>query len=127
MPGGWLFADSRWVVGVLEGLEVPGWVVLVARRHAIGVVGLAEDELASLGPVLARVSAAIQKVTEAEKVYFASFGERFPHFHVLLMSRPGSLPPQHRGAQLQPNAAIYRDVSGASKAANGIRQVLSGA
>jgi diadenosine tetraphosphate (Ap4A) HIT family hydrolase len=125
MPGGWLFEDERWVVGLLDGLEVPGWVVVILRRHAVGVGGLDESELTSFGPTMAKVSNAVYLATKAEKVYFASFGESFPHFHVLLMARPADVPVQHRGAMFQPHIADYRDERAARQTADSLRKILA--
>jgi diadenosine tetraphosphate (Ap4A) HIT family hydrolase len=125
IAGGWLYADNQWCVGGLNGLEIPGWVALSLRRHAVGIDSLLPGELATFGPVLAKVTAALRDVTSAEKVYFASFGENMPHFHVLLMSRSASIPPNHRGSAFQPNAAVYRDPDAALEAARRLREKLA--
>jgi diadenosine tetraphosphate (Ap4A) HIT family hydrolase len=107
--GDWIYSDSAWIACVFPGLEVPGWVSVIARRHAEGIVALEASELASLGGVLSKVAEALHLVVEPKRVYLASFGERYPHFHVLLMARGPQIPPDHRGAALQLHAAEYID------------------
>jgi diadenosine tetraphosphate (Ap4A) HIT family hydrolase len=124
-PGGWLFEDRHWVVGVFPGFEVPGWVFLVLRRHAEGVVALTDEELATVGPTIARLSRAIYSVTDAERVYYAAFGERFPHYHGLLMARSPDVAPEHRGDALQAHASVYRNADEALATAARLKQALA--
>ena len=117
--------DETWSVGVAEGMEVPGWLTGQIRRHAVGAAALNQTEQASLGPLLARLTAAITEVTGAEKVYCVAFGEAFPHWHFLLMARGDGVEPAHRGAALMLNRAQYLDPSAALAAAARIRSALA--
>jgi len=65
-------------------MSVPGWVAVQTLRHTEGLAELDGAEAAELGPLLARLSAAVTRVTGSERVYTYSLGEGCPHTHVLL-------------------------------------------
>lgn len=115
VPGGWFLQDEHWSVGVYPTFEVPGWVVVQLRRHALGLDEMTADELTSLGPMLARVTRAIVAETKAERVYLLSFGEAVRHVHVLLMPRGPAVPSEHRGAALYANSKLYGDTVAAAE------------
>lgn len=91
-----VFQDERWSCEVMAGLEVPGWLVLRARRHALGLAGMSPGELGELGPRLSEAVAALQRVTGAPTVYTLNFGENSPHFHALLIARTDDIGPEQR-------------------------------
>ena len=130
--GGWVYRDQMWSVGVVGGLpdqaglgsEIPGWLHGQLRRHAEGLGSLNIDELASLGPLLAKLYNAVTEVTRPEAVYVVSFVERFPHWHFAMLTRGSDVPPEHRAAALVANSARYSDRLGAFEAGSAIRQVL---
>jgi hypothetical protein len=71
-----------------EDVAVPGWMIVTLERHAEGVWSLDDAEARELGEVLRDVSTAIRDAAGVEKVYFGSFGERYPHFHALVSGKP---------------------------------------
>ena len=95
------------------------------RRHAIGSAALNDAEQGSLGPLLARLTAAITLATGAEKVYVVAFGEAFPHWHFLLMARGKDVEVAHRGAALMLHREQYIDRAAALAAADNVRGALS--
>ncbi len=123
--GGWVYQDQNWSVGVSDGMEVPGWLTGQIRRHAIGTAALNGAEQGSLGPLLTRLTAAITKVTGAEKVYIVAFGEAFPHWHFLLMARGANVERTHRGAALMLHRERYIDRAAAMAAADQVRRELA--
>ena len=124
--GGWVLQDQNWSVGIPHGMEVPGWLTAQIRRHAVGTSALNESEQASLGPLLAKLTTAISEATGAAKVYAVTFGEAFPHWHVLLMARGSEVPEAHRGAAFMLNRAGYVDRDAALTTAGRIRALLAG-
>lgn len=90
-----LDSDSRVVwrnrFWVLRHSKAPypalGWMTLHSQRHAPAFTLLSFEELADLGPVLARVSQAIIEATGAARVYIATMTEVTPHFHAHLIPR----------------------------------------
>ncbi len=122
---GWVYQDQNWSVGMAKGMDVPGWLTGQIRRHAVGTDALNQAEQASLGPLLSKLTAAITKVTNAEKVYLVAFGEAFPHWHFLLQARGAEVEPAHRGAALMLHRDEYIDRAAAIATADRIREELT--
>ncbi|MFD3581705.1 hypothetical protein [Streptomyces sp. NPDC058683] len=81
---GWLLRTEHWGVSGHPALPAPGWVAVQTLRHTEGLAGLDNAEATELGPLLARLSAAVTRVTGSQRVYTYSLGEGSPHTHVLL-------------------------------------------
>ncbi|MFK0020480.1 hypothetical protein [Streptomyces sp. NPDC090798] len=81
---GWLMRTGHWGVSTHPALPAPGWVAVQTLRHTEGLADLDGAEAAELGPLLARLSAAVTRVTGSHRVYTYSLGEGSPHTHVLL-------------------------------------------
>ena len=124
-PGGWFFQTEHWSVGRHQTMEVPGWVVCQLRRHAPGLVDMTAAELSSMGPTLAAVAQVITAETDAERVYFVSFGENHRHVHVVLIPRGPGIPAHHRSSSLHANAKLYADPAGAAEAERRFRAALA--
>jgi diadenosine tetraphosphate (Ap4A) HIT family hydrolase len=120
-----VFRDDTWSCEVADGYEVPGWFFLRLRRHAEGWSGPTAAELAGFGPLSQRISAAIQEVTGAPTVYFMSFGENYPHFHFLVVTREADLAPERRGAGILALLADHRDLAGSLAVAERVRASLA--
>ena len=58
-----------------------------ARRHVVGPVEFNDCEAAEFGPVLRRVSDALQAATGAKRIYTCFMSESSPHLHVHLVPR----------------------------------------
>lgn len=63
---------------------LPGWLVLVARRHIEAIADLSDGEAAELGDLLRRASTALHEVTGCVKTYVIQFAEAEGHGHVHL-------------------------------------------
>jgi diadenosine tetraphosphate (Ap4A) HIT family hydrolase len=61
---------------------LPGWLVLVVRRHIIAVDELTDAEAIELGQLIRRTSVALKEVTGCLKTYVIQFAERADHAHV---------------------------------------------
>lgn len=83
-----VWRDDFWV---LRHTKPPyaalGWMTLHSQRHASALTLLSPEELADLGPTIARISQAIMDATGALRVYIASMTETTPHFHAHLVPR----------------------------------------
>lgn len=84
----------------LEAPPVPGWMVVAPLRHVEQWDALDAAELRELGPLVARVSAALRASTPTARVYVSVFAEVLPHLHVHVVARPPDLPTDERGARL---------------------------
>jgi diadenosine tetraphosphate (Ap4A) HIT family hydrolase len=113
-----------WSACVAEGYEVPGWLFLQTRRHVEGPMSMNSEEAGELGLNIAHLTAAIQAVTDAEKVYVLAYGERFPHFHVVLLPRRPYAPPELMGPGLFTRVDELLDGREAATTAAAVREAL---
>jgi diadenosine tetraphosphate (Ap4A) HIT family hydrolase len=112
-PESVVYRDDDWSCEVAPGWDVPGWYFLRLRRHAEGWGGLTAREAAGFGVVTRRLAVAIEHAADAAKVYVLSFGESFPHFHVLIAARPDDLAPEFRGPAMLSLRDEHRDLEAA--------------
>lgn len=98
-----VWEDSLWRLAVIEaGSPIAGFAHLETKRHIPDITHLDGGEAATLGPVLARVTAKLVAVTEADLVYIYVFGERVPHLHF-------NLAPHHQGDPLVGGPGLLRE------------------
>ncbi|WP_329040057.1 HIT family protein [Streptomyces sp. NBC_00178] len=92
--------DRHWRVAHATGTSLPGWLVLLPRRHITAVHELTDAEAAGLGTWQVRLSRALRAVTGCAKTYVVQFAEAegFAHVHFHIVPRAGDLPPEHLGA-----------------------------
>ena len=78
---------------------LPGWLVLISRRHRAAIHELSDAEAAELGPLLRDVSAALREVTGCVKSYVMQFAEaaEHPHVHFHIVPRMPDQPAERRG------------------------------
>jgi diadenosine tetraphosphate (Ap4A) HIT family hydrolase len=76
-------------VTAAEFCSWPGYLILRLTGAERSLAELSDAEAAALGRVLARTARALERVTEAERVYLLSFAEvdRQLHFHLLPRTR----------------------------------------
>ena len=81
--------DEFWRVAHAFDSALPGWLVLLPRRHVTTIAGLTDAEAASLGPWQVRLSRALGAVTGCAKTYVAQFAEAegFAHVHFHIVPR----------------------------------------
>lgn len=83
-----LYADARWDVRHLEAPHgVPGWLLLLPRRHVASIAELDDAEAAALGVAIRHVHRTLLRVSGAARVYIAALAEAVPHVHVHLVPR----------------------------------------
>jgi diadenosine tetraphosphate (Ap4A) HIT family hydrolase len=72
-------ADRRrphWRVAHAFNTTLPGWLILVPRRHVTTIAELSDDEAAALGTWQVRLSRALHEVTGCVKTYVIQFAEQ---------------------------------------------------
>ncbi|MEU4088013.1 HIT family protein [Streptomyces aureus] len=91
--------DEHWRVVHAFGTAVPGWLVLLPRRHVTAIHDLTDAEAASLGVWQVDLSRALRSVTGCAKTYVVQFAEAagFAHVHFHVVPRMPDLRPEHRG------------------------------
>ena len=88
-----LYEDDLWHVrhlGAPHGL--PGWMLLIAKRHVPGPAHFSDAEATRFGPTLRHLEKTLEEVTGALRIYTAALGESSPHFHCHMLPRYASMP-----------------------------------
>src|SRR5215475_8416999 len=67
--------DEYWRVAHAFDSSLPGWLVLLPRRHVTTIAELTDAEAASLGTWQVRLSRALHTVTKCRKTYVAQVAE----------------------------------------------------
>jgi diadenosine tetraphosphate (Ap4A) HIT family hydrolase len=81
---------------------LPGWLVLVIRRHIGAIDELTNEEAIELGILLRQVSLALKETTGCIKTYVVQFAEMTEHQHVHfhIIPRMASQPENRRGTSV---------------------------
>jgi diadenosine tetraphosphate (Ap4A) HIT family hydrolase len=97
-----IYLSPRWRPAHAFGTSLPGWPVLVQRRHIVALDELAAGQAAGLGPLLTAATAALGEVTGGHKTYVALFAgaEGFEYLHVHIIPRPPGLAAGLRGPRV---------------------------
>lgn len=105
-PGGWVYEDAYWLAGHVPATYGPrGVVVLESRRHFLDAAEMTPEEAATLGVVLGKLTGAIHRVVDAERVYSWASMKAHPHLHVWLVPwRTGDAPGTARIGELESQA-----------------------
>lgn len=81
---------------------LPGWLVLVARRHIEAIDELTDDEALELGRLIRQASIALREVTGCVKTYVVQFAEQadHPHVHFHVVPRMENQPQDRRSVRV---------------------------
>jgi diadenosine tetraphosphate (Ap4A) HIT family hydrolase len=97
-PGAALYDDGLWrLEHTFEPIPMVGWLVLKPIRHVETLADLSSEEAALLGPLLQRITQAMNETLAPAKVYAALFAEAVAHLHIHLIPRAADLPEMYRG------------------------------
>ena len=90
-----VYVGPGWRAAHAFGTSLPGWLVVVPRRHVIALDELTAEEAADLGPLLRALTAAMRAVLGCSKTYVALFAESegFEHVHFHVVPRSPDLGP----------------------------------
>ncbi|WP_018500288.1 HIT family protein [Parafrankia discariae] len=94
-----ILVGAGWRVAHAINCALPGWLVVIARRHITTVAELDAAEATEMGLVTWRLSRALTEVTGCAKTYVAAFSEAagFTHLHVHVVPRAHGLPADEQG------------------------------
>ncbi|GIF02890.1 hypothetical protein Asi03nite_04280 [Actinoplanes siamensis] len=94
--------DDHWRVAHAFDAALPGWLVLLPRRHVLSIADLTDAEAAVLGTWQVRLARALGVVTGCAKTYVMQFSEQegFAHLHFHVVPRMPGLPAEHRGPRI---------------------------
>jgi diadenosine tetraphosphate (Ap4A) HIT family hydrolase len=96
-----VYDDGLWRVAHAFSSALLGWMVVVSRRHLTSASQLTPEEAAALGPLLSRLSTAIEAETGASKCYVVFLAEApgFEHLHIHVIPRLPDMPPDRIGIE----------------------------
>jgi diadenosine tetraphosphate (Ap4A) HIT family hydrolase len=93
-----VFENDLWHVRPIDAPSaVPGWMLLVARRHVPGPAQFDAREAQSFGPTWCHLQRVLLEVTGALRIYTAALGESSPHFHGHMVPRSAQMPKDAKG------------------------------
>lgn len=93
-----VFENDLWHVRPISApCAVPGWMLLVARRHVAGPAQFDAREAQSFGPMWCHLQRVLLEVTGALRIYTAALGESLPHFHGHMVPRLAQMPKAAKG------------------------------
>lgn len=93
-----LYENGLWHVRHVDPpCAVPGWMMLISRRHVGGPAHFDDAEARSFGPTLRHLERVLEQVTGALRIYTAAMGESFPHFHAHMVPRYPEMPRDAKG------------------------------
>jgi hypothetical protein len=100
-----IWADDTWHVNAgFMAMSIPFIAGFAPNEHCtLGTAPM--DVLASLGPLMQRLSAAVKAIPGVARAHFARWGDGSEHFHMWVLARPLGMM-QGRGAML----AFWDDV-----------------
>jgi len=93
---------AHWRVAHAFDSSLPGWLVVLPRRHLLSLSGLEPAAAAELGPLLAGLTRALEQVTGCVKTYVLLLAEAegFAHLHLHVVPRMPDQPASERGARV---------------------------
>jgi diadenosine tetraphosphate (Ap4A) HIT family hydrolase len=101
-PGPFIHEGRYWVVDHAYPTRLPGWLVLVLKRHAEALHDLSAEEMAEMGDLIRRSCLVLREVTGCQKEYVSLYAEapHFAHLHVHIVPRAADLPADLRGPRV---------------------------
>lgn len=93
-----IYRTQYWDLVHSYNTSLPGWLVLVVRRHIEAIAELTPDEAVELGVWLGKASLALQQVVACPKTYVVQFAEHpeHPHVHFHIIPRMADQPEARR-------------------------------
>jgi diadenosine tetraphosphate (Ap4A) HIT family hydrolase len=84
-----VYDDDHWRVAHSFNSALPGWLVVLPRRHVTAMHELTAEEARPLGILLHRLSTALHHTTGCTKAYLVFFAEAegFGHLHIHVVPR----------------------------------------
>jgi len=97
-----IYRTQYWDAAHAFNVALPGWLVLVSRRHIAAVDEMSQAEAIELGILLRDVSIALKQVVGCEKTYVMQFAESadHPHVHFHIVPRMADQPEDKKGPKI---------------------------
>lgn len=84
-----IYSDESWAVELCPDIPVPGYLILRPSQTTASLRDLSPEQMAALGPILAKMVSVIEDVVRPEKVYVCLFDESGSGIHFHLFPRHG--------------------------------------
>lgn len=100
-PGPPVHAGEFWLVEHAYPTRLPGWLVIVLRRHVEALHELRPEEFAEFASVLERTCRVLRRVVGCDREYVACYAEidHFRHVHFHVVPRAADLPGEYVGTR----------------------------
>jgi diadenosine tetraphosphate (Ap4A) HIT family hydrolase len=97
-----ILRTELWDVVHCYETSLPGWLVLVLRRHIGSLDELTDAEAVELGRLIRQVSRALREATGCLKTYVLQFAEspEHPHVHFHIIPRMADLPAERKSTRI---------------------------
>lgn len=97
-----IFRTGFWDVAHSYNTALPGWLVIVARRHIEAVDELTPAEALELGALIRQTSVALKAVIKCAKTYVIQLAEaaEHPHVHFHIIPRMADQPEEYRSTKV---------------------------
>jgi diadenosine tetraphosphate (Ap4A) HIT family hydrolase len=97
-----IYRTPLWDVAHSYNTSLPGWLVLVVRRHIESLDELTEPEAVELGRLIRKASFALKEVTGCIKTYMIQFAENeeHQHVHIHIIPRMADQPENRHSTQI---------------------------
>lgn len=101
-PGPIIHEGTFWLVEHAYPSKLPGWLVIVLKRHAAALHELTAEEWGELGDLQKRTISLLHAFFHCEKEYVMCLaeGQGFNHIHFHMVPRLSDLPEESRGAAI---------------------------
>jgi len=101
-PGPAIFDGRFWKLDHAYPPRLPGWLVIVLKRHAVALHDLTRSEYQELAIIQAGAVRALHQELGCAKEYVACFAEleEFAHLHIHIIPRPVHLPNELKGTHI---------------------------
>lgn len=86
-PGGIILQTKYWSCDHAYDIPLPGFLFLKTNRHVESIASLNENEANEFGSVLLKITKAMDKILEPERIYVLRYGEVIRHVHFWLLPR----------------------------------------
>ncbi len=96
------YRTEHWDLVHAYNTSLPGWLVLVARRHIEALDKLTEEEALEMGVLIRHVSQGLKTAVACRKTYVVQFAEaaEHPHVHFHIIPRMADQPPEYCGPKI---------------------------
>ncbi len=97
-----IYRTPYWDVVHSYNTSLPGWMVLIARRHMTAIDEMTEEEASEMGKLIRQISIALKEVTGCLKTYVIQFAEAadHPHVHFHIVPRMADQPEDHKSVNI---------------------------